>query len=210
MPEATSRLRRCEAIAEQAQATHPPAEDEVKAFLSDKLVALDRDKAEFCYQLCRANNARRIVEIGTSYGVSTLYLAAAVRDNVHATGGTGVVIGTEYEPEKARAARAHFEQAGLSRFIDLREGDLRETLKQIDGPVDFMLVDIWISMARPALRAGHPASEIGRHRGLRQYGQISKRLRGLFRISRSEWLPDHDAAIRRWPGIVGALPALKP
>jgi predicted O-methyltransferase YrrM len=64
--------------------------------------------------LCRAIDARRIVEIGTSYGVSTLYLAAGVRDNVRATGGSGVVIGTEYEPEKTRAARAHFSEAGLS------------------------------------------------------------------------------------------------
>ena len=103
-----------------------------KAFLSDKLYALDRDKAEFCYQLCRATDARRIVEIGTSYGVSTLYLAAAVRDNVRAAGGEGVVIGTEYEPEKAHAARAHFREAGLTRFIDLREGDLRETLAEVD------------------------------------------------------------------------------
>jgi predicted O-methyltransferase YrrM len=137
--------------AARAENASPPTEEEIKAFRSDKLVALDRDKAEFCYLLCRANNARRIVEAGTSYGVSTLYLAASVRDNVRATGGTGLVIGTEYEPEKAGAARAHFEQAGLSRFIDLREGDLRETLKRIDGPVDFMLVDIWISMARTAL-----------------------------------------------------------
>src|SRR6266566_3758479 len=110
---------------------HPPTEDEIRRFRSDKLVALDRDKAEFCYQLCRATNARRIVEVGTSYGVSTLYLAAAVRDNVRNAGGNGVVIGTEYEPNKARAAREHFEQASLSRFIDLREGDLRETLKQL-------------------------------------------------------------------------------
>jgi predicted O-methyltransferase YrrM len=123
----------------------------IKEFRSDKLVALDRDKAEFCYQLCRAIKARRIVEIGTSYGVSTLYLAAALRDNQRAGGGDGRVIGTEYEPGKARAARQHFEEAGLTRFIDLREGDLRETLKQIDGPVDFVLVDIWIVMARPAL-----------------------------------------------------------
>jgi predicted O-methyltransferase YrrM len=123
----------------------------LKEFRSDKLVALDRDKAEFCYQLCRANNARRIVEIGTSYGVSTLYLAAAVRDNLRRSGGHGLVIGTEYEAEKAKAARKHFEEARLSPFIDLREGDLRETLKQIDGPVDFMLVDVWIAMARPAL-----------------------------------------------------------
>jgi predicted O-methyltransferase YrrM len=129
----------------------PPTDAEIRAFRADKLVALDRDKAEFCYQLCRASNARRIVEVGTSYGVSTLYLAAAVRDNVQSAGGNGVVIGTEYEPEKARAARAHFDGAGLSAFIDLREGDLRETLKEIEGPVDFVLMDVWIAMARPAL-----------------------------------------------------------
>jgi len=127
-----------------------------KAFLADKIYALDRDKAEFCYHLCRTIDARRVVEIGTSYGVSTLYLAAAVRDNIRAGGGSGVVIGTEYEPEKARAARTHFSEAGLSSFIDLREGDLRETLRQIEGPVDFMLVDIWIPMARPALELVAP------------------------------------------------------
>jgi predicted O-methyltransferase YrrM len=127
-----------------------------KAFLADKIYALDRDKAEFCYHICRTIDARRVVEIGTSYGVSTLYLAAAVRDNVRSTGGSGVVIGTEYEPEKARAAREHFDEVGLSSFIDLREGDLRETLRQIEGPVDFMLVDIWIPMARPALELVAP------------------------------------------------------
>lgn len=142
--------------AERATRAEPPSEDEIKTFRSDKLVALDRDKAEFCYQLCRAIDARRVVEAGTSYGVSTLYLAAAVRDNVRATGGSGMVTGTEYEPAKARAARSHFADAGLSDFIDLREGDLRETLKQIDGPVDFMLVDIWVPMARPALELVAP------------------------------------------------------
>src|SRR3984957_12153765 len=130
--------------------------DEIRDFRRDKLVALDRDKAQFCYQLCRASDARRIVEIGTSFGVSTLYLAAAVRDNIRAAGGNGVVIGTEYEPAKASAARSHFAEAGLSGYIDLREGDLRETLKEIEGPVDFMLVDIWIGMARPALELVAP------------------------------------------------------
>ena len=143
-------------LVQRIKEAQPPTPGEIKIFLSDKLVALDRDKAEFCYQLCRANDARRIVEVGTSYGVSTIYLAAAVRDNVRATGGEGVVIGTEYESEKACAARALFEQARLNRFIDLREGDLRETLKKIDGPVDFMLVDIWPAMARPALELVTP------------------------------------------------------
>ena len=117
------------------------------AFMADKLVALEPDKAEFCYLTCRALRARRVVEVGTSHGVSTLYLAAAVRDN-----GGGVVIGTEYERAKARAARANFQAAGLTEFIELREGDLRETLKELGGPIDFVLMDVWAEMARPALQ----------------------------------------------------------
>lgn len=120
-------------------------------FMSDKLVAFDRDKSAFCYLLCRALGARRVVEAGTSFGVSTLYLAAAVRDN-----GGGVVIGTEHEPAKAAAARANFAAGGLAEFIDLREGDLRATLKDTGGPVDFMLIDIWVEMARPALELVAP------------------------------------------------------
>jgi predicted O-methyltransferase YrrM len=121
-------------------------DDRTNAFLKDKLVALDRDKAEFCYHVCRALQARRVVEAGTSFGVSTIFLAAAVRDNRG-----GVVIGTEYEPEKAAVARRHFDEAGLSSFIDLREGDLRQTLVDVREPIDFMLIDIWTPMAHPAL-----------------------------------------------------------
>jgi len=115
-------------------------------FMADKLVALEPVKAEFCHMLCRATGAKRVVEVGTSYGVSTLYLADAVRAN-----GGGTVIATEYEPEKAAFARSSFTEAGLSPFIDLREGDLRETLKVIEGPVDFVLMDIWTEMCRPAM-----------------------------------------------------------
>ena len=125
-------------------------------FISDKLVAFDRDKSTFCYLLCRALGARRVVEAGTSFGVSTLYLAAAVRDN-----GGGVVIATEHEPAKAAAAHANFAAAGLADLIDLREGDLRETLKETGGHVDFMLVDIWVEMARPALELVAPSLRIG-------------------------------------------------
>jgi predicted O-methyltransferase YrrM len=125
-------------------------------FLADKLVALDRDKAEFCYQICRALQAKRVVEAGTSFGVSTLFLAAAVRDNVRGDSSAGVVIATEYEPAKAEAARANFAEAGLSDFIDLREGDLRDTLVELNGPVDFVLIDIWTPMARPALELVAP------------------------------------------------------
>ncbi len=126
-------------------------------FLSDKMVALDRDKAEFCYQLCRSLRATRVVEAGTSFGVSTLYLAAAIRDNQVEN---GVVIGTEHEASKAKIARENFQEAGLSEFIDLREGDLRLTLRDVGGPVDFMLVDIW-DVALPALERVSPSLRPG-------------------------------------------------
>ncbi|HXU38920.1 MAG TPA: class I SAM-dependent methyltransferase [Blastocatellia bacterium] len=136
-------------------------DDRANKFLSDKLVALDREKAEFCYQVCRALRARRVVEAGTSFGVSTLFLAAAVRDNLRTDGGEGIVIGTEYEPEKAKAARANFLEAGLADLIDLREGDLRQTLSVVSAPIDFMLIDIWTPMARPALELIAPRLRAG-------------------------------------------------
>lgn len=122
-----------------------------RAFWADKMVALEPIKAQFCYAVCRSLNAKRVVECGTSFGVSTLYLAAAVRDN-----GGGTVIGTEYEPGKAAIARGHFAEAELSDVVDLREGDLRETLKVIEGPVDFLLVDIWTPLARPVMELVGP------------------------------------------------------
>jgi predicted O-methyltransferase YrrM len=126
-------------------------------FWRDKFVALDADKARFCYQVCRSSGARTIVEAGTSFGVSTLYLAAAVRDN-----GGGIVIGTEWEAQKAALARAHFAQAGLSALIDLREGDLRETLTHHLPPrIDLLLLDIWTPMARPSVEIVAPRMRSG-------------------------------------------------
>jgi predicted O-methyltransferase YrrM len=93
-------------VQEGTRVRNSALDDSAHRFLSDKMVALDRDKAQFCYLLCRALRARRVVEAGTSFGVSTLYLAAAVRDNQVED---GVVIGTEYEPQKAAIARANFQ-----------------------------------------------------------------------------------------------------
>ena len=126
-------------------------DQEANRYLADKMVALEPAKAELCYLTCRALHAKCVVEVGTSFGVSTLYLAAAVRDNTAASGTRGVVIATEYEAAKAAAARANFTAAKLSELIDLREGDLRETLRVIEGPVDFVLMDVWTEMVRPAI-----------------------------------------------------------
>lgn len=116
------------------------------------MVALDADKAAFIYNLIRSKGATRVVELGTSVGVSTVYLALAVGQNVRAlTGGsrTGAagVVATEWEAAKAERARVLWKGAGVEeveKWIELREGDLKETFKEPgieDGSVEVVLFD---------------------------------------------------------------------
>lgn len=121
-------------------------------FYRDKVVALDPDKCDFIYLQCRALQSRRVVEVGTSFGVSTIYLAAAVRDNARANGTEGVVVATENESSKVAAAKKNFVEAGLAEFIEVREGDALDTLKDVGGPLDFVLMDTWIPIVLPVLR----------------------------------------------------------
>lgn len=104
------------------------------------------DQGDLIYLLCRAVGARRVVDFASSIGVSTIYFASAVRDN-----GGGQVIGSEIVAKKADTARRNLTEAGLADFVDLRVGDARQTLKDLDGPVDFALIDGWRGEARPTL-----------------------------------------------------------
>lgn len=106
----------------------------------DKFVTLDKEKCEFVYQLALAIGAKTIVEVGTSFGVSTVYLALAIGENAPQN---GKVIATEIEAKKAARAREHWKEAGehVSKYIELREGDLRETLKTGLEEVDLVLMD---------------------------------------------------------------------
>jgi predicted O-methyltransferase YrrM len=104
------------------------------------------DQGELIYLLCRALRARRVVEFATSIGLSTLYFAAAMRDN-----GGGIVIGSEIVPQKIAQAKRHLQAAGLSEFVEIREGDARETLRDLGGDVDFALIDGWPGADGPSL-----------------------------------------------------------
>lgn len=126
-------------------------DDRFHEFFADKMIALERIKAEFVYQVCRSIRARKVVEAGTSFGVSTIFLAAAIRENIKEDGGEGCVYCSEYEPEKAKIARANFEEAGVSDLIDLHEGDILSELKDVDDTIDFILMDIWGPIPRPLL-----------------------------------------------------------
>lgn len=120
--------------------------------MQDKFIALDQDKSQYVYALCRAIGARTIVEAGTSYGVSTIYLALAAAANAKATGAgrPARVIATEHEPAKAARAREHWRECGdaVTSVIDLREGDLRETLKENLEEVDLLLLDSTIPLSQ--------------------------------------------------------------
>jgi predicted O-methyltransferase YrrM len=99
-------------------------------------LAVSRDTARLLYMLVRAG-ARSIVEFGTSFGISTLHLAAGLRDN-----GGGRIITTEFEPSKAARARENFTAGGLADLIELREGDALQTLaRDLPGRIDLMLLD---------------------------------------------------------------------
>lgn len=119
------------------------------------------EQGDLIYLLCRAMNATRVIDFATSVGMSAVYFAAAMRDN-----GGGQVIGAELVAAKAETARRNLTDAGLSDYVDIRIGDARETLKDVGGAVDFILVDGWpladgptlarqiIEIAAPQLRIG--------------------------------------------------------
>ena len=117
--------------------------DEFDKLMVDKFIALDEDKCQFVYQLIGAIGATNVVEAGTSFGVSTIYLALAVAKNKAATGKSGKVIATEKETQKAEVARKHWKQCGeaVEKEIDLRVGDLLETLKKDLPEIDLLLLD---------------------------------------------------------------------
>jgi predicted O-methyltransferase YrrM len=123
----------------------------------DLYLAVGEETARLLYMLARSARARTIVEFGTSFGVSTIHLAAAVRDN-----GGGRIVGTEIEPSKAARARANLAAAGLDDLVDVREGDALETLtRDLPEAVDLVLLDGFkplypriLDLVAPRLRSG--------------------------------------------------------
>ena len=106
----------------------------------------------FLYMCTRAAKAKRIVEFGTSFGISTIHLACALRDN-----GGGQVIGTELEPTKAQRARENLAAADLADLVDIRVGDALDTLKDgIADDVDVVLLDGAFSLYLPVLKLLEP------------------------------------------------------
>jgi predicted O-methyltransferase YrrM len=105
--------------------------------LKDLWLPVSRETGVLLYMLARSSRARTIVEFGTSFGISTLHLAAALRDN-----GGGRLITTEFELSKVAQARKHLDAGGLADLVEIRAGDAVKTLA-VDLPeqVDLLLLD---------------------------------------------------------------------
>jgi predicted O-methyltransferase YrrM len=160
---------RSEADFRAAREKLPPAEraarrgnaEDYKTFYmthaKDVHLAVSRETARLLYVLARSMRARSIVEFGTSFGISTLHLAAALKDN-----GGGRVIGSEFEPSKVARARANMAAAGVADLVDIREGDALQTLaRDLPESIDLVLLDgaktlypSVLSLLAPRLRTG--------------------------------------------------------
>ncbi|MGJ7609481.1 MULTISPECIES: O-methyltransferase [unclassified Variovorax] len=107
------------------------------ARLKDLPLPVSRETGTLLYMLARSGGARSIVEFGTSFGISTLHLAAALRDN-----GGGRLVTTEFEPSKVARARAHLKAGGLDDLVEIRVGDALKTLAaDLPDTIDLLLLD---------------------------------------------------------------------
>jgi predicted O-methyltransferase YrrM len=144
--------------------------------MKDVPLAVSRETGALLYMLARSCRARTIVEFGTSFGISTLHLAAALRDN-----GGGRLITCEFEPSKVARARDNLTAGGLIDLIEIREGDALQTLS-VDLPeaIDMLLLD--------GAKALYP--EI--------LSLVESRLRAgaLIVADNADWSPDYLARVR--------------
>jgi len=134
------------------QQQNPPASDEPDPLIrmGEFYLGVSPAEGKLLYMLARNGKARQIVEFGASYGISTLYLGAAARDN------GGQLITTEVHPDKCVATRQLITDAGLDDHVTLLEGDALETLKALQDDVDLLFLDGWKGLYLPMLELIRP------------------------------------------------------
>lgn len=123
--------------------------------LDDLLLSVGREAGILLYLLATGAQSRRILELGSSYGYSTVWLAAAAR----ATGGK--VQSLELRENKIEHARQALTRAGLSTRVEFYSGDCLESLKTLPGPFDFVLLDVWKDLYLPCFDLVHPKLATG-------------------------------------------------
>jgi predicted O-methyltransferase YrrM len=114
------------------------------------LLAVGYNTGIFINNLAKSAKSKTILELGTSYGYSTIFLAEAARVN------GGQVISLEIHPEKIDYARQKIKDAGLSDFVDFRLGDALQLIENSEENYDFVLLDIWKRYYLPSFELFYP------------------------------------------------------
>jgi predicted O-methyltransferase YrrM len=123
----------------------------------DVYSAVSRQRGALLYMMGRAIQAKRVVEFGSSFGISTIYLATAVRDNCGAASNPApCVIGSEMEPHKLAESAKNIQAAGLSDIAKILPGDALETLQAVEAPVDLVFLDGRKDLYLPVLKLLKP------------------------------------------------------
>jgi predicted O-methyltransferase YrrM len=129
--------------------------DEFHANRDEFILWVGPETAELLALLVKESRAQFIVEVGSSYGYSTVWLADAAR----ATGGK--VLSLELQRDKQRYARECVKAAGLERFVQFQLGDARASLAKIKRRIDFVLLDLWDEFYIPCFDLCYPKMNPG-------------------------------------------------
>lgn len=116
----------------------------------DVYLSISKEQGEGLERLIKDNNFKNIVEFGTSFGISTLFLALGA---LHTK---GRVITTELIGSKAKKAIENFKAAGVNDLIEVRVGDAMDTLKNYTDPIDLLLLDGWKDLYLPLFQMLEP------------------------------------------------------
>jgi predicted O-methyltransferase YrrM len=131
-------------------------DDQTLASIRDRtFMAVAPEVGSLIYLLARSRRPALVVEFGTSFGLSAIHLAAALRDN-----GFGKLITTEQSANKASRALQHLTEAEVADLVEIRQGDAFQTLTAIDR-IDLLLLDGWKPLYLPLLRQLEPALSPG-------------------------------------------------
>ncbi|MGX1321479.1 putative O-methyltransferase YrrM [Bradyrhizobium sp. USDA 377] len=145
-----------EEMISQAIAAESRDLNEVYQRFANNFLSVSPRFGRFLYMCARACKATRIVEFGSSMGISAIYMAAALRDM-----GGGHLIGTDLEPGKITRARENVAAAGLADLVEFRLGDARETLSSGIGEIDMVMLDGAFTLYLPILRLLEPQLKPG-------------------------------------------------
>ena len=126
------------------------SEQELRQRLDEFLLPVGRATGTLINLIVKGANARRILEVGSSYGYSTVWLAEAARAI------DGRVVSLELRAAKTEYARAQLARADLERCVEFRVGDALASLAQLAGPFDFVLLDLWKDLYVPVFEQLHP------------------------------------------------------